>query len=564
MKKILLSIFAVLFAFAGAQAEELKTVQLLPSDVAGQGTSGNGSAMEYTVGSITFAFDKGYGHASNIRAYKDCVITISGATIKSVQFTASGSSYNPDMTVNTGSVTKSGTTSTWTGEAALVEFTVAAQLRATKIEVTYVESSVEAPVVTFDGNADAFEDEITVNVSSTSPAYYTLNGETPTIDSDICPSELVIRADATLKVVAIENGEASALVTQEFKKAVVLDGAYATLVEDVANISAGDEIVIVANDYNYALSTNQKSNNRGQVAIQKSGKDIVAQVDELQVITVEEGASAGTYAFNVGDGYLYAASSSSNYLRTQTSLSANSSWKITIEEGVASIIAQGSNANNVMQYNQSSSLFACYASASQKPLSIYKVNEASIEAYTLTVGDAGWATLFLNYDAEIPAGATCYAVTAVDGESAKLAEVEGAIPSNTAVIVNAEAGEYKFEVAAEAEGVAENELQGTLVNEYKKEEAYVLAVVDGKVGLYKAAMAGGVWLNNANKAYLPASAVPNMSAAFYGFDWNGTTGVEKVEIRNENGEIFDLTGRKVNSITAPGIYIVGGKKVLVK
>ena len=39
------------------------------------------------------------------------------------------------------------------------------------------------------------------------------------------------------------------------------------------------------------------------------------------------------------------------------------------------------------------------------------------------------------------------------------------------------------------------------------------------------------------------------------------------EVKGENGKakaIYDLTGRKVNSITTPGIYVVDGKKVFVK
>ena len=57
-----------------------------------------------------------------------------------------------------------------------------------------------------------------------------------------------------------------------------------------------------------------------------------------------------------------------------------------------------------------------------------------------------------------------------------------------------------------------------------------------------------------------------MNAASYSFrfDGIGTTGIENVEVENEVKAIFDLTGRRVEAITAPGIYIVGGKKVLVK
>ena len=49
------------------------------------------------------------------------------------------------------------------------------------------------------------------------------------------------------------------------------------------------------------------------------------------------------------------------------------------------------------------------------------------------------------------------------------------------------------------------------------------------------------------------------------YEFTGTTGIE--DVKGENGKvktIFDLTGRRVENITAPGIYIVGGKKVLVK
>ena len=49
------------------------------------------------------------------------------------------------------------------------------------------------------------------------------------------------------------------------------------------------------------------------------------------------------------------------------------------------------------------------------------------------------------------------------------------------------------------------------------------------------------------------------------FEFTGATGIS--EVKGENGTvktIYDLTGRRVENITAPGIYIVGGKKVLVR
>lgn len=41
-------------------------------------------------------------------------------------------------------------------------------------------------------------------------------------------------------------------------------------------------------------------------------------------------------------------------------------------------------------------------------------------------------------------------------------------------------------------------------------------------------------------------------------------GVSEIEAAENNSGIYDLSGRKLNAITAPGLYIVNGKKALVK
>ena len=170
------------------------------------------------------------------------------------------------------------------------------------------------------------------------------------------------------------------------------------LVTDVSSLKAGDQVVIVSKDADYALSTTQNGNNRGQAAVSKDGS-IITFGDDVQILTLAAGTIDGTFAFYTGSGYLYAASSSKNYLRTETTLSANSSWTITISDGVATIKAQGTNTHNWLRYNSSNSLFSTYASG-QGDVQIYKYVEASssdedvkISAASMTVG----TTLAMNY-----------------------------------------------------------------------------------------------------------------------------------------------------------------------
>ena len=193
---------------------------------------------------------------------------------------------------------------------------------------------------------------------------------------------------------------------------------------------------------------------------------------------------------------------------------------------------------------------------------------ASPVDYTLTVGAAGYATLMLGYNATIPAidGEDCGVfVATIEGEYAVLKEIEGVLPANTAVIVKAAPENYTFEYTTETATVANNDLRGTLYNKNITEDAYVLGKDENNVAyLGLAVKTDGVWLNNANKAYLPApentQGVKSYSLRFE----DGTTAIENVEVENEVKAIYDLTGRRVEAITAPGIYIVNGKKVLVK
>ena len=144
----------------------------------------------------------------------------------------------------------------------------------------------------------------------------------------------------------------------------------ATLVTDASTLNVGDEIIIAAKDNDFAMGE-QKTNNRAAVAVTKS-EDKLTLTAGVQKLTLKQGAKENTFAFDTGSGYLYAASSSKNHLKTESKLSDNSSWSVAIADGKATVIAQGANTRNVMKYNSNSKLFACYASG-QQDIAIYKL-----------------------------------------------------------------------------------------------------------------------------------------------------------------------------------------------
>lgn len=155
-------------------------------------------------------------------------------------------------------------------------------------------------------------------------------------------------------------------------------------VNSLSDLAVGDEISIVNEDNQVALSTDQRKNNRGETKIELINEEFVYN-ENVQLITLAAGSKDNTFAFNVGNGFLYAASSSGNHLKTQASIDDNASWKIDINDSSTSIVAQGTNSKNVFQYNKQSKLFACYSSASQSPIAIYKKVDSSVQETTYDI-----------------------------------------------------------------------------------------------------------------------------------------------------------------------------------
>ena len=142
-------------------------------------------------------------------------------------------------------------------------------------------------------------------------------------------------------------------------------------------MAVGDKIVIAAFNFDFALSTTQNTGNRVATDIERNEPTILCGED-VQVITLQSGILENTFAFDVGDGYLYAASSSSNQLKTRDDISESASWLISIESyGEATIVAQGTTTRNTLRFNLKSNLFSCYeSSGTQDKIAIYKQSES--------------------------------------------------------------------------------------------------------------------------------------------------------------------------------------------
>ena len=212
----------------------------------------------------------------------------------------------------------------------------------------------------------------------------------------------------------------------------------------------------------------------------------------------------------------------------------------------------------------------------------YPVLDATHNVVT-KITDAGYATLFVpNAEVAVPAGVTAYTAEIAENERngkqhLALAELEGSIPAQTAVILKGAEGIYEFAALAEevpdgafkifdkevdgslalvkgwAAPVQENVLKGA-AEDVDAAGKYVLAKVDGKA-CFALATSGTI---KAGKAYLE---IASDAKAFY-FSFDDATGINKLNESNGlNNVIYNLAGQRVGKMQR-GINITGGKKIL--
>lgn len=195
------------------------------------------------------------------------------------------------------------------------------------------------------------------------------------------------------------------------------------------------------------------------------------------------------------------------------------------------------------------------------------ISELAPEVFNLKVDDCGYATMYIDYAVSIPAGVEVYVVESVENEYANLKGLSNAIPARTAVIVKAAPGEYEFiQTIDEIPSIERNLLKGTLENEIVNKENgayFVLANIEDKIGFYSPFKNSEYsFINNANKAYL---FIENgqQSCYYLDYDYGNVTNIVNTRTTDTSDIIYDTAGRHIIN-PSRGIYIINGKKVLIK
>ncbi len=259
---------------------------------------------------------------------------------------------------------------------------------------------------------------------------------------------------ATITVTTTDGGKTATCAV----KVKVKEGIWYSLVTSTENLAEGDKVIIVNTENKRAMSTTQNENNRQATVVTiASGKAFVPKNGDVQVLTLEGNNTDGWY-FYTGSGYLYAASSSNNQLKTEAEKDKKNNAKaaITISNGATSVVFQGDHTRNVLQNN--GQIFSCYASASQAPVDIYKLDDEkqdaelsfSEESVTINVGeiDAFVSPTFNNpNNLIITATSTDENVAAFDVETSEIV-LNGAVGTAEITVTSAATDEYRAGVAS--------------------------------------------------------------------------------------------------------------------
>ncbi len=211
-----------------------------------------------------------------------------------------------------------------------------------------------------------------------------------------------------------------------------------------------------------------------------------------------------------------------------------------------------------------------------------EITEDMIASTSFTITSAGYATYYTNVEYTMPEDVKGTIVTGVEDE----AEGDGGyildmtwdyasgstVPANTPLVLKGEPNTYEVTVTSTGANAPTNNLllgstTETVTYGPDTSASYLFyALSDGEhgVGFYYGVEGGGAFTSEANKAWLALTPEQAHNAKFIGFG-DDVTGISSIKVNyGETDAIYTIQGLRVNDMKHKGIYIVNGKKVLVK
>ncbi len=194
----------------------------------------------------------------------------------------------------------------------------------------------------------------------------------------------------------------------------------------------------------------------------------------------------------------------------------------------------------------------------------WQIEDVADDAQVMTptlhaAGGSYYATLNLAYGATVEGATAYYGKLNAEGNALDMTEISE-IPANTPVVLVGDAASATVKLKKETSTTVENNaLTGNYFSINWTSSNLTLGSVDDVPGFYT--WSDGTTLE-ANKAYYVPAAASVRGLAFHFGD--ETTSINTAATTNAtSGKVYDLQGRRVQN-AQKGLYIVGGKKVLVK
>lgn len=195
-----------------------------------------------------------------------------------------------------------------------------------------------------------------------------------------------------------------------------------------------------------------------------------------------------------------------------------------------------------------------------------------IATVPVTVSTSGYATYCCQYPLDLStldSKVKAYIVTAVTADAVTFTKITGTIKGGVPFILYGTPGGYDLTVAASSSNVYDdNKLVGTLAPTFVEQEVggYTNFALSATYGDFRKIKDDGMVVP-ANKVYLPvqSSLLGGSARMAIIFDDDETTTVQGVAVRKDvPATYYNLKGQRVENPVKGQLYIVNGKKVVVK